>query len=77
MSEMVTLWLVVLIVSIGVEVATLGLTSIWFAGGAVVAVIVAAFHGPVWLQILLFLQYLCSCYFSPDPSQSDILTETA
>ena len=28
MSEMVTLWLVVLIVSIGVEVATLGLTSI-------------------------------------------------
>ena len=54
MSEMVTLWRVVLIVSIGVEVATLGLTSIWFAGGAVVAVIVAAFHGPVWLQILLF-----------------------
>ena len=42
MSEMVTLWLVVLIVSIGVEVATLGLTSIWFAGGAVVAVIAAA-----------------------------------
>lgn len=33
MNEMVTLWLVVLIVSIGVEVATLGLTSIWFAGG--------------------------------------------
>ena len=54
MSEMITLWLVVLIVSIGVEVATLGLTSIWFAGGAVLAVIVAAFHGPVWLQILLF-----------------------
>ena len=48
MSEMVTLWLVVLIVSIGVEVATLGLTSIWFAGGAAVAVIVAAFHGPGW-----------------------------
>ena len=54
MSEMVTLWLVVLIASIGVEVATLGLTSIWFAGGAVAAVIVAALHGPVWLQILLF-----------------------
>jgi membrane protein implicated in regulation of membrane protease activity len=53
MSEMVTLWLVVLIVSIGVEVATLGLTSIWFAGGAVVAVI-AALQAPIWLQILLF-----------------------
>ena len=52
MSEMVTLWLVVLIVSIGVEVATLGLTSIWFAGGAVVAVIAAALQAP--MQILLF-----------------------
>ena len=52
MSEMVTLWLVVLIVSIGVEVATLGLTSIWFAGGAVVAVIAAALQAPIWLQIL-------------------------
>lgn len=77
MSEMVTLWLVVLIVSIGVEVATLGLTSIWFAGGAVVAVIVAAFHGPVWLQILLFFAVSLLLLFSPDPSQSDILTETA
>ena len=54
MSEMVTLWLVVLIVSIGVEVATLGLTSIWFAGGAIVAVIAAALQAPIWLQILLF-----------------------
>ena len=47
MSEMVTLWLVVLIVSIGVEVATLGLTSIWFAGGAVVAVIADLVADPV------------------------------
>ena len=71
MSEMVTLWLVVLIVSIGVEVATLGLTSIWFAGGAVVAVIAAALQAPIWLQCL------CCCYFSPDLSQSDISTKTA
>ena len=59
MSEMVTLWLVVLIVSIGVEVATLGLTSIWFAGGAVVAVIAAALQAPIWLQILLFFHQTC------------------
>lgn len=67
MSEMVTLWLVVLIVSIGVEVATLGLTSIWFAGGAVVAVIVAAFHGPVWLQILLFFAVSLLLFFFTRP----------
>ena len=73
MSEMVTLWLVVLIVSIGVEVATLGLTSIWFAGGAVVAVIVAAFHGPVWLQILLFFtRPIAVRYFNRDRVRTNV-----
>ena len=73
MSEMVTLWLVVLIVSIGVEVATLGLTSIWFAGGAVVAVIVAAFHGPVWLQILLFFtRPIAVRYFNKDRVRTNV-----
>lgn len=55
MNDMVMLWLIVLIVSIVVEVATLGLTSIWFAGGALIALIVAAIGGPVWLQVLSFL----------------------
>ena len=73
MSEMITLWLVVLIVSIGVEVATLGLTSIWFAGGAVVAVIVAAFHGPVWLQILLFFtRPVAVRYFNKDRVRTNV-----
>ena len=73
MSEMVTLWLVVLIVSIGVEVATLGLTSIWFAGGAAVAVIFAAFHGPVWLQILLFFtRPIAVRYFNRDRVRTNV-----
>ena len=72
MSEMVTLWLVVLIVSIGVEVATLGLTSIWFAGGAVVAVIAAALQAPIWLQIPLFFAVFCCCYFDQTCRKADI-----
>lgn len=48
-------WLILLIIFIGVEAATLGLASIWFAGGALVSVIAAALHAPVWLQIVLFL----------------------
>ena len=51
----VIIWLVLLILFIGIEATTLGLTSIWFAGGALVAMIVAALHGPVWLQIIVFL----------------------
>ena len=73
MSEMITLWLVVLIVSIGVEVATLGLTSIWFAGGAVVAVIAAALQAPIWLQILLFFtRPIAVRYFNRDRVRTNV-----
>ena len=54
MKELI-IWLVLLIVFIAVETATLGLASIWFAGGALIALIVAALNGPVWLQLVLFL----------------------
>lgn len=49
------IWLVLLILFIAIEAGTLGLTSIWFAGGALTALIVAALGGPVWLQVILFL----------------------
>lgn len=75
MSEMVTLWLVVLIVSIGVEVATLGLTSIWFAGGAVVAVIAAALQAPIWLQILLFFAVSLLLFFFHQTCRSQIFQQ--
>ena len=55
MVEMMIVWLVILIVAIAIEVGTLGLTTIWFAGGALVAVAAAAFSLPVWLQGLIFL----------------------
>lgn len=54
MKELI-IWLALLIVFIAVEAATLGLASIWFAGGALIALIVAALKGPVWLQLVLFL----------------------
>lgn len=54
MSEIMIFWLIVIILSIGVEVATLGLTSIWFAGGALVALVAAVFNVPMVIQILLF-----------------------
>ena len=54
MSEMMIFWLVLLIVAIIVEVATMGLTSIWFAGGALVAILAALLHLPVFVQVLLF-----------------------
>lgn len=52
---MLTAWLVFLIVCIIVELATMGLTMVWFAGGALVAAIAALCNAPIYLQIVLFL----------------------
>ncbi len=48
-------WLVALVVFIGVEIVTMGLTTIWFAGGALAAVIAAGFGAPFIVQIVLCL----------------------
>lgn len=53
MTNPVIVWLAILIVLVVIEIFTMGLTTIWFAGGALVAIVVAAAGGPVWLQILL------------------------
>lgn len=55
MPSEVIIWLVLLVLFIAVEACTMGLATIWFAGGALVAAVVAYFGGPVWLQIMLFL----------------------
>ncbi len=49
------LWLIVIVACIVVEIMTLGLTSIWFAGGALAAFIAALLSAPIWLQIILFV----------------------
>ena len=49
------LWLAALIFFIVVEIATVGLTTIWFAGGALIAEIGQLFKAPFWLQVVLFL----------------------
>lgn len=49
------IWLVIFIVMLGIEIATLGLTTIWFAGGALIATLVAAMGFPLYVQIPVFL----------------------
>ena len=48
-------WLAVMIILIVIEIITVGLTTIWFAGGAIVAMIVSALGGGTVLQISMFL----------------------
>jgi membrane protein implicated in regulation of membrane protease activity len=44
----------VVIVLLAGEAVTVGLTFIWFAVGALAAMLVAWLHGEVWLQLVIF-----------------------
>lgn len=60
-------WLgLLLLFGIG-EAVTVGLTSIWFAAGALVALIIALLGGPLWLQIALFLIVSLLCLLAVRP----------
>lgn len=52
---MIYVWLGVTILAAIVEAAVPSLVSIWFVPGGLAALIVSLVHGPVWLQLLLFL----------------------
>lgn len=51
----IIIWLVLMIAFIGVEIVTVGLTSIWFAGGALAALLMALFHLNIFWQIAVFV----------------------
>lgn len=53
--SLTVLWLVILVVLVIIELLTMGLTTIWFAGGALVAAVVSLFQAPFSVQIILFL----------------------
>ena len=49
------IWLIIIIITIAVELLTVGLTSIWFTLGALAALVCAGLNAPLWLQIIVFL----------------------
>ena len=53
--SMVQFWLIAIALLLLIEFATSTLTTIWFAGGALIALLCAVAGGPVWLQVALFL----------------------
>ena len=63
--NLMTIWLIVFVACIVIEIITMGLTTIWFAGGALIAAVAAALNAPLWLQIVLFIAVsLALLYFT-------------
>lgn len=54
-ANMSIVWLVLMVLLLILEAATAGLTSIWFALGALAALIASLFGGALWLQLAWFL----------------------
>ncbi|MDR0964553.1 MAG: NfeD family protein [Clostridium sp.] len=50
----IVIWLLVMVVFLAIEAATLGLTTIWFAGGALLALITSLFTDQLSIQIAIF-----------------------
>ena len=48
-------WLVLLVVFLIAEAATVTMVSLWFAAGALAALVIGLLHGPLWLQIGAFV----------------------
>lgn len=53
--NMTVVWLVILVVLVVIELATMGLTTVWFAGGALVAALASLLRLPIFVQVILFL----------------------
>ena len=53
--NMTVMWLGILVILVVIELLTMGLTTIWFAGGALVAALISVPGTPLIVQILFFL----------------------
>ena len=60
-------WLIAMAVLLVIEIITMGLTTIWFAAGALVAVIAALLHAPLAVQFVLFAVVSVVLFFFTRP----------
>lgn len=53
--NMTMIWLIILVLLVVIELLTMGLTTVWFAGGALAATLASLLGLPLVIQIILFL----------------------
>ena len=76
------IWLVLMVVFLMIEGASVSMVSLWFGAGALAALIVALIGGEIWLQVLVFftvsivllaaLRPLARKYLTPKLSRTNI-----
>lgn len=63
----ILVWLILVILFIVGELVTVGLTSIWFAVGALIALLGAFLGLPFWFQVILFIAVSIICLIATRP----------
>ena len=82
MELLTIVWLALLVGFLVVEASTVTLISLWFAAGALAALIAALLHAQLWLQVVVFfavsaallacLRPLVSKHFTPRLSKTNL-----
>ena len=67
MNSLFVMWASVFILCIIIEMITLGLTTIWFSGGAIVAAIMALFDCSLTSEIIVFALVSFALLFTTRP----------
>lgn len=67
MNWEIATWLIIFAACLIIEIITLGLTTIWACGGALVAMIIAFFSGSLALQVVAFLVVTTILFFTTRP----------
>ena len=76
------IWLLLIVVFLIAEAATVTITSLWFAAGALVALLAGVFGAKFWLQVVLFiivstatllaLRPMIKKYFTPNLTRTNV-----
>ena len=61
------IWLAAFVILIGIEAATMALTTIWFAGGAIIAFLLALLGADYNVQMAAFFIISCALLFFTRP----------
>ena len=61
------IWLAAFVILIGIEAATMALTTIWFAGGAIIAFLLALLGANYNVQMAAFFIISCALLFFTRP----------
>ena len=61
------IWLVLMVLFLIAEAATVTVTSLWFAAGAMIALLASVLGAKFWLQVVLFLVVSAAMLFALRP----------